>query len=199
MEAVLVVVPSPKSQNRLVMVPVEVSVKLTVSGFSPEVGLAVKFATGKSAPVPRTELVLLPSLPLVKTMTLLKLTGLVGVKRTTKLVLPNPGRLKGVPERIVKGPPFRLAAPFNKAAPPELVIVKFACTLVPTPIVPKLSIEGETDSCAGVRPEPVTEFVLLPPLLVNTTTLLKLRAFAGAKLTETSPVCPGARLRGVPL
>src|ERR1041385_7062408 len=46
---ILVVPPSPKSQNRFVMKPVEVSVKVTVSGSPPLVGLAVKPADGGNA------------------------------------------------------------------------------------------------------------------------------------------------------
>ena len=39
--AVFVVFPSPKFQSRLVMGPVEVSVKVTASGVFPETGLAL--------------------------------------------------------------------------------------------------------------------------------------------------------------
>jgi hypothetical protein len=39
-------VPSPKFQERLVTVPVDVSVRVTGSGAVPLVGLAVKLATG---------------------------------------------------------------------------------------------------------------------------------------------------------
>src|ERR1041384_1106768 len=49
--AVLVVVLSPRFQDRLSgNVPVEVSVKVTTNGSIPLVGLAVKLATGGSAP-----------------------------------------------------------------------------------------------------------------------------------------------------
>src|SRR6266702_3089566 len=108
----LVVVPLPKSQNRLVMVPVELSVKETVSGLTPLVGLAVKLATGTIAPVPRT--------------TLVKLPAVAGAKRTTRLVEPNPDRLKGVPETILKGPALIVATPLVSAAPPRLVTTKLA-------------------------------------------------------------------------
>src|SRR6266581_1966235 len=133
---VLVVELSPKSQNRLVMVPLELSVKLTVSGLRPLVGLPLKLATGTAAPVPVRALVLLPpllvlitttllklaALPalLVKTTTLLKLATLVGAKRTTTLVAPKPARLKGVPERIVNPgePGLIVAKPLVRDAPP---------------------------------------------------------------------------------
>src|SRR6266576_6280840 len=90
---VLVVVPSPKFQNRLVIVPVEVSLKLTVRGLRPDVGVAVNPATGKSAPIPKTGLVAFPSLPVVNIMALLKFAATTGAKRITRLVVPNPGRL----------------------------------------------------------------------------------------------------------
>ena len=125
--------------------------------------------------------------------------ALKGAKRITRLVEPKPGRLKGVPERIVNGPPLTVATPLLREAPPRLVIVKLAWALEPTATVPKSRLAGNTASCAGVRPEPVTVLVLLPPLLVNTTTLLKLTALVGAKLTATKPVCPGGRVKGVPL
>ncbi len=41
--------------------------------------------------------------------------------------------------------------------------------------------------------------VLLPPLLVNTTALLKVVAEVGAKLMATRPVWPGVRFKGEPL
>ena len=123
---VLVVVPSPKSQNRFVIVPLDESVNVTVKGFSPLSGVPLKLALGTIAPVPMMEFVLLPSLLVVKTTTLLKLAALAGVKRTTRLDEPNPGRLKGVPERMVKGPPLTVATPLLKVAPPRLVMVKEA-------------------------------------------------------------------------
>src|SRR6266446_6468606 len=115
--AVLMVAPSPKSQNRLVIVPVELSVKVTLSGLRPVVGLPVKFAVGAIAPAPVRVLVLLPPLPVVKISLLVKLAALVGAK---------PGRAKGVPETIVNGPPLTVATPLVSAAPPRLVTTKLA-------------------------------------------------------------------------
>src|SRR5229473_4869892 len=198
MAVVLVVELSPKSQNRVVIVPLELSVKLTVSGLRPLVGLPLKLAAGATAPVPVSALVLLPSLAVLTTTTLLKAAALPGAKLTTRLVEPKPARLKGVPEIMVKGPPLIVARPLLSAAPPWLVITKLAWALEPTAIVPKLRLPGETPSWAGVRPEPVTLLVELPPLLVKTTTLLKLPALAGLKATCTWPVWPGARLKGLP-
>src|ERR1043166_9895019 len=62
---VSIVAPSPKSQKRLVIVPVEVSVNVTVNGHAPFVGVAVKLATGTMAAAPVTGLVELPPLALV--------------------------------------------------------------------------------------------------------------------------------------
>src|SRR6266567_1156843 len=115
---VLVVELSPKSQNRLVMVPLELSLKLTVSGLRPLVGLPLKPAAGATAPVPVSALVLLPSLAVLNTTTLLKLAALVGANRTTTFVEPKAVKLNGVPERIVNGPPLTVAKPLVSAAPP---------------------------------------------------------------------------------
>src|SRR6266699_451276 len=169
---------SPKSQNRLVMVPVELSVKLTVSGLRP-----------------------LPPLLLLTTTTLLKLAALSGAKLTTRLVEPNPERLKGVPETTVNPDESGLivARPLLRAAPPWLVITKLAWALEPTATVPKLRLPGVTASRAGVRPLPVTLLVELPPLLVKIARLLKLPALAGPKATCTWPAWPGGRLKGLPL
>src|SRR6266446_2104215 len=153
MAVVLVVELSPKSQNRLVMVPVELSVKLTVSGLRPLVGLPLKPAVGATAPVPVRALVLLPALLLLTTTTLLKVEALPGAKLTTRLVEPKPARLKGVPETMVNPgePGLIVARPLLSAAPPWLVITKLACALEPTATVPKLRLPGETPSWAGVR------------------------------------------------
>src|SRR6266478_600409 len=126
------------------MVPVELSVKVTVSGLTPLVGLAVKVATGTLAPVPVTALVLFPALEVIKITRLLKLMALFGAKSTTRLVEPNPGRLKGVPERIVKGPPSRAAVPLLKVPLPRLVRVKLAWAFEPTATIPKLRVAGVT-------------------------------------------------------
>ena len=120
---VFVVVPSPKSQNRLVIVPVEVSVKVTVNGLTPLVGLPVKEATGAIAPVPVTGLVLPPALLLLKVTRLVKLAVLAGAKLTTTLVQPNPARLNAVPETIVNGPVLTEAEALLKTAPPRFVTV----------------------------------------------------------------------------
>src|SRR5438552_2790349 len=124
------------------MVPEELSVKETVSGLTPLVGTPLKLAVGTSAPLPRTALVELPPL-LVKTTTLLKLPALVGANRTTRFVEPNPAKLKGVPDTILKDPALSVATPLVSAAPPRLVTTRLAWALVPTATVPKPRLGGE--------------------------------------------------------
>src|SRR5258708_2828367 len=169
------------------MVPVEVSVNPTVRGTRPLVGLPLKPAAGVSAPIPLNALVLLPPLLLNK-MTLLEAAALVGEKEISRLVEPNPGKAKGVPETMAKGPPLMLARPLLNGAPPRLVTSRVAWALEPTATMPKSRLAGETTRFAGVNPEPLTPLVELPPLLVKSTELVKLEAVAGAKLTDTSPV-----------
>src|SRR5882724_7980558 len=180
------------------MVPLELSVKLTVSGLRPLLGLPLKLAAGATAPVPVSALVLLPPLLVLITTTLLKLAALPGAKLTTRLVEPKPARLKGVPATMVKGPPLMLTKPLVSATAPRLVSTRLAWALETTTTVPKSRPAGETPSWAGVKPLPVTVLVELPPLLVKTTTLLKLPALAGLKATCTWPVWPGGRLKGLP-
>jgi len=58
---VLVLEPSPKVQKWLVIVPVELSVKLTANGAPPEVGLATKLAVSGIVPIPVSVLVEVPA------------------------------------------------------------------------------------------------------------------------------------------
>src|SRR5258708_4854395 len=108
------------------MVPVELSVKLTKRGKTPLVGVALKSASGTVAPIPVTELILLAFVPAVTETTLLKLAAFVGENCTTRLVELKPDRLKGVPDKMVKGPEVTVAIPLPSGAPPELVITKLA-------------------------------------------------------------------------
>src|SRR5262249_30628238 len=114
---------------------------------------------------------------------LVKLPALAGVNWTTTFVEPKPARAKAEPEATVNGPPEMLAVPPLKSAPPMLVTRNVAWELVPTATGPKSKLDGETASWAGVSPAPVTRLVLLPPLLMKTTLLLKLPALVGLKLT----------------
>src|SRR6266567_2529946 len=147
--AVLVVVPSPKSQNRLVMVPVELSVKETVSGSWPLAGSPLKLAVGASAPTPTTPLVELPPLTVVKTTKSLKLPAPVGEKRRNMLVELDASRLNAVSVRMlnpdVSGLPTE-TRPLVIGTSPRLVRTKPACVLVPTTTVPKSRLRGETAS-----------------------------------------------------
>src|SRR2546426_409239 len=97
----------------------------------------------------------------------------------TTLVVPEPPRLKGVPETIANGPGLTVTVPLVSAAWPKLVSVKLACGEAPTATVPKSRLAGTTDNCPGVIAEPVTGLVLLPPLLIKTAVLLKLPPLAG--------------------
>src|SRR5579859_4459469 len=126
---------------------------------------------GASA-VPVTALVLLPPL-LVMTTWLLKLPELVGAKRIVRFVVPKAGNVNGVPDKMLNGPADTVATPLLNATPPELVRVKLSCALAPTTSDPKLRLAGATANCAGATPDPVTAFVLLPPLLMKVTALLK--------------------------
>jgi hypothetical protein len=128
------------------MVPMELSVKDTVSGAMPLVGVAVKLARGTRAPAPVTRFVLLPLPVVVNTAALLKLLMPGGANRTTTLVTPKPGREKGEPERIVKGPVLRETTPLDSGALPVLVTVKLACLEEPTATKPKFSVAGDTAS-----------------------------------------------------
>src|SRR5580704_5869320 len=96
---VFVVPPSPKVHNRFVIVPVDVSVKVTASGTSPAVGLPLKLGRGTIAPVPITAFVAPPPL-LAKITCLVELPALAGVKLTTTFVEPKPAMLKELPETI---------------------------------------------------------------------------------------------------
>src|SRR5437868_10790518 len=102
-------------------------------------------------------------------------------------------------ETMLKGPALTVTDTLVTGAPPRFVAIRVAWRLLPTATVPKFRVAGETESCPGVKALPVTKLVLLPPLLVKTTALLKLPALVGAKLTATVPVWAGAKLNGLPL
>src|SRR5437870_9255112 len=91
---------SPKLQNRFVIVPVELSVNVTVSGAAPLVGAAANTATGTTAPVPVTVLVELPPLAVVKMTLLVKPPAVSGLNCTVTLVVPPADTSKLVPDRI---------------------------------------------------------------------------------------------------
>src|ERR1051325_6523863 len=145
---IFVVLPSPKFQKRLVIVPVEASLKFTINGHAPVVGLPVNPADGMNAPMPLTGLTALPPFAVLKLTLLLKLPALVGVNRTTTFVAPKPGRSNGVPDTMVNGPLVKLTTPLLTA--PVLVTTKVNCALVPTAMVPKFRLAGDTLICPGV-------------------------------------------------
>src|SRR5216683_2195260 len=180
------------------MVPVEESVKVTVNGLRPIVGLAEKLAVGTNAPVPMTRFEALPMLE-VNNTALVKAAAFVGANWTTRLVEPKPGSVKGEPERMVKTPGVTEAEPLVIEAPPRLVSTKLAWAFEPTTTKPKLSDGGAIVSCGGVRPMPESVLVELPPLLRKTAELVKLAVLAGLKATWTTLVCPGATENVPPL
>src|SRR6266478_2998980 len=139
---VFVIVPSPKSQNRLVIVPVELSLKFTVSGFRPLVGVAVKSAKGTTAPIPVMGFVLFPALSDVKITLLLNVPAPPGKNRMMTFVELKPGRLKAGGEIIAKAELPRLATPLERVAPPEFVTVKAAGAFEPTAMIPKSILAG---------------------------------------------------------
>src|ERR1051325_8138277 len=178
----------------------ELSVKLIVNGLTPPVGLAVKFASGKRPPVPLTRPIRLPPLLALKTIELVKLPALVGLKLTITLVELNPPKAKLVTDSMPKGPPTTLTDTLVIGPPPELVATKLPVELLPSTTPPRSSNEvGEMVNNPGVKAVPLTPLVLLPPLLLNTTTLLKEPAFVVVKVTVTTPVWPAPRLKGLPL
>src|SRR6266404_3562891 len=170
-DVVLVVIPSPKSQNRFVIVPVELSVKLTVTGQKPLVGLAWKLASGIVAPVPVTVLVELPALLVRKTTLLLKTPLATGANWITTLVEVWPDRLNELPATTLKTL-STLTTALLMVTSPRFVATKLVWALAPTATVPKSKPAGETASCAGARPVPLSALVELPPLAVRKTTLL---------------------------
>src|SRR5215475_15314912 len=64
--------------------------------------------------------------------------------------------------------------------------------------MPKSSEVGRTANSGGVNPVPVTVLTALPPSLVKLTTLLKLPADCGAKLTVSRLVWRAGMLKGLP-
>src|SRR2546422_9208261 len=116
--------PSPKSQKRLVIVPAEVSVKVTVSGAAPLVGVPLKLATAGIAPLPETEFAESPPLLLTSTVALDEPSA-IGVKLTTRFVEPNAATLNGLPATMANGPDSTLAEPVNRPQV-RLVITKLA-------------------------------------------------------------------------
>src|SRR6266404_7161198 len=184
-DVVLVVRPSPKSQNRFVIVPVELSVKLTVTGQKPLVGLAWKLASGIVAPVPITLFVEIPALVVRKTTLLLKTPFATGANWITTLVEVWPDRLNELPAAVLKTLSTVTTA-LLRVTSPRFVATKLVWALAPTAIVPKSKAAGETASCAGASPVPLTALVELPALaVVKTRLLLKTPAATGANWITT--------------
>src|SRR5215471_7303461 len=180
------------------MVPVEESVKVTINGFKPLVGLAEKAACGTNAPMPVTEFVSPPPLAVLTTTALVKVEAASGANLITRFVEPKPGKLKGVPEIIVNSPAVSEAVPLVSAVPPRLVSTKLASAVEPTATVPKSRLDGKTPNWGGGTPRPVIALVLLPPSPVKSTALLKLPVLGGLKLTTKLVEPKPGQLKGVP-
>ena len=109
--AMVLVVPLPKSQNRLVSVPAELSVNTTWNGATPLVPSALNCASGVIAPCPTTKLVAIP--PSLVTIRLLVNPPVArGVKLTTKLVALYPGTVNAPPVTTANGAAL-VAVPLN--------------------------------------------------------------------------------------
>src|SRR2546426_1887524 len=192
---VLVLEPSPKFQDRLVMVPVELSVKFSVSGATPLTGLPKKPATTGVIPTPETAFVELPPAANKKTTLLLKAASNPGANRIPMLVELWPGTLNALDPTMLKGPLPTLASALLATTSPRFVTMKLACALLPTATMPKSRPGGETASRAGASPVPLSALVALPPLLLNSAWALKLPGCVGVKATCTSPVWPISTLK----
>ena len=118
--------PSPKFQERLVIVPVEVSENVTVRGSNPAVGFAVKAPIGICAPIPVTELDRLGPLLAKKVTWLVNGPTLTGVNRTETFVELNAGRVNAKGDCKLKGPLLMLRATLVIGPPPPLVATKTA-------------------------------------------------------------------------
>ena len=126
---------SPKLQNRFVIVPVLVSVKVTVNGVSPLVGAAVKLAEAGIAPVPITQFVESPPSP-VKISSLVKTPSTTGAKLTVAFVPVPPGIGTAFVPPPKKGAVTLLSEPLTKPQP-RFVTVKLMSLVVPTATAPK--------------------------------------------------------------
>src|SRR5258708_1560544 len=128
----LVLVLSPKSQERLVIVPVELSTKFTIKGAAPDVGLPLKFAVSIITPLPLTVFVKLPALAVLKRTLALKTPSAVGANWMTTLVEPCPGRLKALLPTTLKGPLPTVTTALLTSKSPRFVTVKLAWVVVPS-------------------------------------------------------------------
>src|SRR5882672_6722400 len=127
-----VLVLSPKSQDRLVTVPVELSTKFTVKGAVPPVGLPVKLATRGINPLPLTVFVKLPALAVLKRTLLLKAPSALGANWMSTLEELCPGRLKALPATTLNGPLPIVTTVLLAVRSPRLVTAKVAWLVVPT-------------------------------------------------------------------
>ena len=100
------------------IVPLELSVKVTVRGSRPVTGVAAKSAAGTIAAAPRSELIRVAPVSVLKTTTLLKLPGDVGENWITRFVDANPAKENCVTDTMSNGPLERVAEALVIEAPP---------------------------------------------------------------------------------
>ena len=122
----MLVPPSPNVHDWFVIVPVEVSVKVTVSGATPLVGLALNLATGVIAPIPVTAFVALPPL-LAKATEPVNDPAEPGLKLTFTCPVCPPPTLNGLPLTSPKLVPDTVTVPVNAIEPP--LITENVCVL----------------------------------------------------------------------
>ena len=110
----MLVVPSPKFQLRLVILPLEGVVNPTVRKAVPEVGLALKLATGGGTIVTTTDLVVTPPSPVAVKMYVVVAVGFTVMLPVVGKEPPGPGAIMTVVAFVV--------AQSSTAAPPLDVV-----------------------------------------------------------------------------
>ena len=141
----MLVVPSPKFQLRLVILPLEASVNATVRGAVPEVGLASKLAVGRGTIVTITDFVVTPPGPVAVKVYVVVAVGFTVMLPVVGKEPPGPGAIMTVVAFVV--------AQSSTAAPPLDVM---------SGVAEKLVMIGSVD---GVT-ETVTWRVAVPPVPV---------------------------------
>ena len=122
----------------------------------------------------------------------------VGANCTLKVLDCPGGSVSGnVGPLMLKPAPVKLPCAMVKLALPELVKVRFCTPVLPTSTLPKLTLEGATESC-GCTPVPLRAMVLgeLGALLTSETLPDTLPMVAGANCTLKVLDCPAARVSG---
>src|SRR5437870_9788606 len=122
----------------------------------------------------------------------------VGANCTLKVLDCPGGSVSGnVGPLMLKPAPVKLPCAMVKLALPELVKVRFCTPVLPTSTLPKLTLEGATESC-GCTPVPLRAMVLgeLGALLTSETLPDTLPMAVGANCTLRSEDRRVGRVRG---